>query len=190
MAATFGQKIVSFLAFYVIARLVGPVVTGKYFYAVSVTSIFVVLADFGLTPVVIRELAANEEKGRSFLARALRIKAFLLPLAVVCSLGYILLASTLSGTGIEPDVFAAVVVACFVLMADSVSLIFYGALRGKRDLRFEAIGMLICQVTTAISSIIILRLGGGVATAAWIATISTKIFGNTTCMMPMATARN
>ncbi len=162
MAATLGQKLVSFLAFYVIARLVGPVVTGKYFYAVSITSIFVVLADFGLTPVVIREMAANEEKGRAFLGRALRIKAFLLPLAVLCSLGYLLLASVLSQTALEPDIFAAVGVACFVLMADSISLIFYGALRGKRDLRFEAVGMLICQITTAISSIVILRLGGGV----------------------------
>lgn len=162
MVATLGQKVVSFLAFYVIARLVGPTVTGKYFYAVSITSIFVIFADFGLTPVVIRELAANEERGRAFLGRALRVKAFLLPIAVIGSLAYILLASTWSGTGIEPDVFAAVVVACFVLLADSMSLLFYGALRGKRDLRFEAIGMLICQITTAVASIVILKFGGGV----------------------------
>lgn len=156
MIATFGQKVVSFLAFYIIARLVGPTVTGKYFYAVSITSIFVVLADFGLTPVIVRELAANEERGKAFFARALQLKAFLLPLAVVGALAYATLVRA------EPDVFAAVVVACFVLMADSISLIFYGALRGKQDLRFEAAGMLICQIATAISSVLILRAGGGV----------------------------
>jgi O-antigen/teichoic acid export membrane protein len=156
MVATLGQKVVSFLAFYVIARLVGPTVTGKYFYAISITSVFVVFADFGLTPVVIRELAANEERGRAFLARALQLKAFLLPLAVIGALLYATFVK------VEPDVLAAVVVACFVLMADSISLIFYGALRGKRDLRFEALGMLICQVVTAIASILILRAGGGV----------------------------
>ncbi len=156
MAATLGQKIVSFLAFYIIARLVGPTVTGKYFYAVSITSVFVVFADFGLTPVVIRELAGNEERGRAYLARALQLKAFLLPLAVVGALLYAFFVKA------EPDVLAAVMVACFVLMADSISLIFYGALRGKRDLRFEALGMLICQVATAIASVLILRAGGGV----------------------------
>ncbi len=156
MAATLGQKVVSFLAFYIIARLVGPTVTGKYFYAVSITSVFVILADFGLTPVVIRELAANDIKGRAFLAKALQLKMFLLPLAVIASLVYAFIVKA------EPDVFAAVVIACFVLMADAVSLLFYGALRGKRDLRFEAIGMLICQVTTAIASVLILKLGGGV----------------------------
>ncbi len=156
MVATLGQKVVSFLAFYVIARLVGPTITGKYFYAVSVTSVFVVLADIGLTPVVIRELASNEERGRAFLARALQLKAVLLPLAAIASLLYAWIVN------VEPDVFAAVVIACFVLMADSVSLIFYGALRGKKDLRFEAVGMLVCQVVTAIASVIILRMGGGV----------------------------
>ncbi len=156
MFATLGQKVASFLAFYVIARLVGPTVTGKYFYAVSITSVFVIFADVGLTPVVIRELAANEAKGRAYLARALQLKALLLPLAAVASLIYALVVK------VESDVFAAVAVACCVLMADSLSLIFYGALRGKRDLRFEALGMLICQLTTAITSIIVLRLGGGV----------------------------
>ncbi len=156
MAATLGQKIVSFLAFYVIARLVGPTVTGKYFYAVSITSVFVVLADLGLTPVVIRELAGNESRGRAYLAQALRLKAFLLPIAVACSLGYAWFVKA------EPDVFVAVAIACFVLMADSLSLLFYGALRGKRDLRFEAFGMLICQVTTAFASIIVLKFGGRV----------------------------
>lgn len=162
MAATLGQKVVSFLAFYIIARLVGPTVTGKYFYAVSITSVFVVFADFGLTPVVIRELAASEERGRSYLARALQLKAFLLPLAVIASLIYGWVATVWWGAQPEPDVFAAVVVACFVLMADSISLLFYGALRGKRDLRFEAVGMLICQIITAIASVLILRAGGSV----------------------------
>lgn len=155
MAATIGQKLVSFFAFYVIARLVGPEVTGKYFYAVSITSVFVIFADLGMTPVVIRELAANEERGKQFLARALKIKAFLLPIAVMGAMAYALIVKT------EPDVFKAVVIACGVLLADTTSLLFYGALRGKRDLRFEAIGMLVGQICTALASMLALRLDFG-----------------------------
>ena len=156
MIATIGQKAISFITFYVIARMVGPEVTGKYFYAVSVTSVFVIFADLGLTPVVIRELAANEERGRAYLARALQCKILLLPLAVIGSLAYAWLVHA------EPDVFAAVMVACAVLMADAVSLTLYGALRGKRDLRFEAMGMLIGQMLTAIIALFVLRLHVGV----------------------------
>lgn len=148
MLATLGQKVISFLVFYLIARRVGPLVTGKYFFAVSITSIFVVLADFGLTPVVIREMASNMEEGRAALARALKLKWFLLPVAVVFSLGYAL------AVNVEPEVFVAVLVACLVMMADSISLLWYGALRGKKDLRFEAFGMLVCQLIAGIVGVL------------------------------------
>lgn len=148
MLATLGQKVISFLVFYIIARRVGPLVTGKYFYAVSITSIFVVLADFGLTPVVIREMASDLESGRAALARALRLKWLLLPIAILCSIAYALVVK------VEPEVFLAVLVACLVLSADSISLVWYGALRGKKDLRFEAFGMLVCQLITGIVAVL------------------------------------
>lgn len=157
MLATLGQKVISFLVFYLIARRVGPLVTGKYFYAVSITSIFVVLADFGLTPVVIREMAADGEQGRAALAQALRLKWLLLPLAVVCSIGYALIVR------VEPEVLMAVLLACLVLSADSISLLWYGALRGKKDLRFEAFGMLVCQLITGIVAILATYLSHTVA---------------------------
>ena len=109
---------------------------------------FVVLADFGLTPVVIREMASDLDRGRAALARALRLKWFLLPLAVTCSIVYAWIVKA------EPEVFAAVLVACLALSADSISLLWYGALRGKKDLRFEAFGMLICQFITGIVAVL------------------------------------
>ena len=147
MLATLGQKVISFLVFYIIARRVGPLITGKYFYAVSITSIFVVLADFGLTPVVIREMASDLEQGKAALARAIRLKWFLLPVAILCSVIYAL------AVRVEPEVFVAVLIACLVLAADSISLLWYGALRGKKDLRFEAFGMLVCQLITGIVAV-------------------------------------
>ncbi|MBP7134421.1 flippase [Patescibacteria group bacterium] len=149
MLATLGQKLISFVVFYLIARRVGPEITGKYFYAVSITSIFVILADAGLTPVVIREMAADETRGRGALLRALRLKWVLIPLAILCSLVYAKLAQ------VEPEVFLAVLVACFVMSADALSLTWYGVLRGKKDLRYEAFGMLICQLITGIVAVLV-----------------------------------
>ncbi len=143
MAATAGQKAIAFLAFYVIARLSGPEVTGKYFFAVAVTSVFVVITDLGLTPVVIREMAADENRGRVLLGRALRAKALLIPCAVIVSLAYAWLSH------VSHELLSAIVIACGVMSADALSLVWYGAIRGRRQLRFEAIGMFTGQMLTA-----------------------------------------
>ncbi len=144
MLAQTGQKLISFLTFTFVARLVGVTVTGDYFYAVSVTSVFVVLTDLGLTPVVIREMAADEASGRAALAQAIIAKIFLIPLAIAASLIYTY------ASGGSTETLLAVSIACFVMSADAVSLLWYGALRGKRDLRFESVGMFVGQLLTAI----------------------------------------
>ncbi|MFA6429003.1 MAG: flippase [Patescibacteria group bacterium] len=147
MAATTGQKIIAFLVFTLIARWVGVEITGRYFFAVSVTSVFVILTDLGMTPVVIRELAADAERGLCALKRALIAKAFLIPLTVALTMTYALLTQ-----GSTQD-WVAIGLACFVMSADAVSLIWYGAIRGKRQLRYEALGMFVGQFLTAIVSL-------------------------------------
>lgn len=156
LAATTAQKAISFLSFTVVARLVGPATTGVFHFAVSITSIFVTFTDLGLTPVLIREMAGDENKGRAFLAKAIRIKLLLIPLAVLAVFGYAW------STGITGTTFLAVAVACFVMSCDAVSLLWYGAIRGRRELRYEAVGMFVGQVFTAIVSVTAAILGWGV----------------------------
>lgn len=157
MIATTGQKAVTFVAFTAIARLVGAKITGEYFFVISITSIFVTLGDLGLTPVVIRELAADESRGRAALARALSLKAILVPLATFGAIGYAWL------TNVPPQTLLAVALAAvFVMAADSVSLIWYAALRGRRELRYEAMGMFVGQCLTAAIGVTAAFLGWGV----------------------------
>ena len=145
--ATTGQKVISFLTFALVARLVGVHITGTYFYAVSVTSAFGIIADLGLTPVIIRELAANFTHGQVLLGRALKIKAVLIPLAALSALSYVLL------THADFETIVAVAISCFVMSADNLSLLWYGALRGTQKLRFEARGMFLGQIITALVTI-------------------------------------
>lgn len=144
MAATVLQKAVAFLSFFFVARWSGPTTTGSYFYAVAITSVFVVLADLGFTPVVIREYASQPERGRRFAKAALAAKFILIPLAVTASLVYAI------ARGSDPSVLLSVAIACAVLSADSCSLLLYGVLRGSQKLRFEAVGMLTTQLITAV----------------------------------------
>lgn len=154
--ANTAQKAVSFVAFTIIARLVGVEVTGMYFFVISITSIFVVFQDLGLTPVVIREIAADEKRGRQVLGQALKLKFILIPVVVAVTLLYAYL------TGITGETFLAVALACYVMSADTLHLIWYGAIRGKHELRYEAAGMFFGQIATAIVGIVGAYLGYGV----------------------------
>lgn len=148
LLATVAQKAISFLTFTIAARLVGVGVTGRYFFAVSITSIFVALADLGLTPVVIREMASDDARGRAFFRKALFAKAVLVPAAILATLLY-------AGWAVEiHETMIAIVLACFVLSADALSLLGYGFLRGKRQLRFEAFGMFFGQILTAVIALL------------------------------------
>jgi O-antigen/teichoic acid export membrane protein len=148
MAAQTAQKALSFLTFSVVARLVGVAVTGRFFYAVSVTSVFVILADLGLTPVLIRQMAQDETKGRAWLRTVFKLKVFFIPVAVTASLAYAYF------TGDRGETLLAIALACLVMSADAVSLTWYGAIRGRRLLQYEAIGMFVGQVLTACGSLL------------------------------------
>jgi O-antigen/teichoic acid export membrane protein len=148
MIATTAQKAIAFVAFTIIARLAGTSLTGQYFFAVSITSIFVTFADLGLTPVLIREMAADEERGRAVFARGMLAKAILLPLTIVAAIIYAWM------IGVRGDTMAAVIIsAIFVMASDATSVMWYGAIRGRRELRFEAGGMFVGQALTAIFGI-------------------------------------
>ena len=154
MVATTAQKAIAFVAFTVIARLAGTSLTGQYFFAVSITSIFVTFADLGLTPVLIREMAADENKGRAVFARAMLAKAILLPLTILAAIGYAWLIGQWRPDNMPPETFTAVIIsAIFVMAADATSVMWYGAIRGRRDLRFEAAGMFVGQILTAVIGI-------------------------------------
>lgn len=149
------NKLIAFAYFWAIAKLLGPHITGTYFFSVSVTSLFVVLSDLGITQVIILAYAEGREDANRMLGAALKVKLALLPLAVAASLGYGWF------KGANEETMLAISIACLVMAADTIHLMFYGALRGKQNLRFEAIGMLLGQILTAGSSITAAFLGFG-----------------------------
>jgi O-antigen/teichoic acid export membrane protein len=155
MMATVGQKLIAFVAFAVVARLTGPNITGIYFFGVSVTSVFVVLSDLGMTPVVIRAIAGNREGSERLLSAAIRAKLLLIPVAVLASLGYGL------ATHQSTLIMATIAVACLVMSADALHLLFYGVLRGRQNLKPEALGMFIGQVLSATVAITAAIMGWG-----------------------------
>jgi len=69
-AASVLQKVISFVYFTIVARLVGVENTGVYFFAITFTTIFTVVADFGMGPVLTREVARFPDKSEQYLHTA------------------------------------------------------------------------------------------------------------------------
>ncbi|MBI5370245.1 flippase [Candidatus Uhrbacteria bacterium] len=141
--ASVGQKLVAFVYFLFVARIMQPERTGQYFLTVSIALIFSVIADFGMTPVVIREIAKSPQETPRLLSRALSLK---IPLFIIAYASAIAAALLLH---YEREVVMLTMVAGLSLILDSLHLLFYGVLRGHQNLSIEATGMLTGQAVTA-----------------------------------------
>jgi O-antigen/teichoic acid export membrane protein len=146
--ASVGQKVLAFVYFMFIARVMKVDGTGAYFLSLSLTTIFSIVADFGLQPVIIREIAKGREVGR-LIKTVLGVK---IPLMI---LAFLAVVTTSHLLGYDPLVQQLVLLAAVVMVLDSVSLTFYGILRGQQLLKYESVGVFVGQA-------LILLFGGSV----------------------------
>lgn len=138
--ASVGQKILAFVYFMMVARIMGVEQTGEYFTATSFMLIFSVLSDLGLQQVLIREVAKTPERARELCRTVIGIKIPFTVLAVALCLG----ASYLLGYG--TNLRSLIALATLVLVLDTTHLTFYAILRGFQQLRFESIGIFVYEI--------------------------------------------
>lgn len=151
-SALVGQKILSFVYFTLLARALGAEAIGKYTFALAFTTIFSVVADLGLQPVLVREVARAKEKAREYLSMILWIKILL----VVFAYGAVLTVAYLRGY--PALTLQLIALSGAVMVLDAFHLIFWGVLRGLQNLKYEAIGMVAGQAITLIGGIVALVL--------------------------------
>ncbi|MBI2551219.1 flippase [Candidatus Uhrbacteria bacterium] len=149
-AASVGQKLISFGYFILFARTLNTEQTGLYFLTLSLLTIFSVGTDLGLTSVVIRDTAKYPDRASVLVRHALALK---LPLALL-SVGVSFLTAYLIYGSETPDLWQQLIpllgIGSFILFFDGISLLYYGLLRGKHILSFEAVGLLLSQGISAI----------------------------------------
>lgn len=151
-AASVGQKVIAFVYFLFLARVMMPDLTGQYFLALSITTIFSVVAEFGITSVVIREIAKTPERARELIASALGLK---IPLALLAVIGAIVAGWLLD---YAPAVQRLIALASLVLLIDTLQVFFYGVLRGFQALKYEALGVFAGMFFTALAGGFVLWL--------------------------------
>ncbi|MEA3249396.1 MAG: oligosaccharide flippase family protein [Patescibacteria group bacterium] len=135
-----GQKVLTFVYFTVIARTVGVEGAGRYFLAVSFTTMFSIFVDLGLANVLVREIAKFPDKAKSLLANVLGIKLMLAVLTVAAAL------VTARLLDYHPQTTLMISIACAVMVLDSMHLVLYAAMRGFQNLKYEAVGVVTGQI--------------------------------------------
>ena len=143
-SASILQKIISFVYFTLIARSIGVEGTGKYFLALSFTTIFVVFVDLGMTNVLVREASRVKDHIQKYLSTVLAVKLVLGVLAY----GSVLVVSSILYS--DSELRQMIWLSGFTMLFDSFNWTVYGVLRALGDLRFESISITASQLLSLI----------------------------------------
>lgn len=141
-AASVGQKIVAFVYFLFLARIMMPEKTGTFFLVTSIITMFSVFSDLGVTSVLIREISKRPEAREQIVRRAIGLKLFLTLATIVI----IFIATPFFQYGSE--ITGLILLTSLVMITDALALICYGILRAAQQLRHEAFGMFVGQCMT------------------------------------------
>lgn len=147
------QKILSFLYFVYISRIIGPVDLGFYDPAKSLIPILLIVIDFSLSVVLVREIARHPDRVEEYLANVLGMKVFF-ALIILLGMGLFTNISTYS-----PLVKTVLYLDGMIVALDTFTLTFFAVFRGIQNMRYEAVGMIITQIVTVTVGAIGLRLG-------------------------------
>ncbi len=151
--ASVGQKIISLVYFTLIARHIGAEDTGKYFFALAFTTVFVVFVDLGLTNVLVREAAKAREKIQAYFSTILSVKM------VLGVFSYIAAVVVINIMGYPDETKYLVYLSAVTMLFDSLHLTLYGVLRAIGNLKYEAVSIVASQLFTLILGSIFLFLG-------------------------------
>lgn len=151
------QKVISFSYFVIIARALGPEDLGKYYLAISFTSIFAVFIDLGLSNVLTRETAKRQYDASTLLGNILAIK---IPLSIISVFAVALIANLL---GYSQIVKLLIYISSISMLLDSFTLTFFAVSRGFHNLSYESVASVLFQVVVLISGLVTLEFGWGIA---------------------------
>lgn len=155
-SAFIGQKILSFIYFTLIARLVGVVDTGAYVFALSFTTIFSVFVDFGLAPLIQREIARHPDKTKSIISKTLAIKS-------IYALGALIIAILSAHLmGLDGIILSMIFIALALMVFDSYNLTLWSAFRGHHKLQYEAFAVVASQIIVLIVGLAGLVMGADI----------------------------
>ena len=147
------QKVISFSYFIIIARAIGPENLGKYYFAISFTTIFAIFIDIGMVHVLIRETAKAKSNAEKYFRNVVGLKVIL---AVLSLLTVFILINLMGYPELSRDL---VYLSSIAMILDSFTLTFFGLSRGFHNLKFESVAVVIYQFIILALGTLFLNLG-------------------------------
>jgi O-antigen/teichoic acid export membrane protein len=149
------QKVISFTYFTLLARNLGPENLGKYYFAISFTTIFALIIDLGLMNVLTREVAKKKDQAQRYLGNILTLKT---PLLVLCLLSVFVVINLLGYDDITKQL---VYISAIAMALDSFTTTFFAVTRSFHNLKYESIGAIGFQAIVMILGLSALYSGMG-----------------------------
>ena len=153
------QKVISFTYFMLLARFLGPESLGKYYLAISLTTIFAIFIDLGFANVLTREVAKNQAQASKWLGNILSLK---IPLSL---LAFLAISIFINVSGYESLAKNLIYISCISMVLDSYTSTFLSVARGFHNLKYESVSSIIFQLIVLIIGYSALLLGGGLIPA-------------------------
>ena len=151
------QKIISFTYFAILARSLGPEDLGKYYFALSFTTIFAIFIDFGLANTQTREVARSQAKAQKITSLILAIK---IPMLFIVLGSATVLINILGYSELTRQL---VYLASISMVLDSLTLTFFSTIRGFHNLIFESVFSVLFQLSVFSIGLSFLKLGYGIS---------------------------
>lgn len=146
------QKVIAFVYFTLVARFIGAEGTGKYFFALSFTTIFVIFVDMGLTNVLIRESSKFKDKAQKYFSNVLSAKI------ILGFLSYLAACIVINIMNYPEVTRHLVYLSGITMLFDSLHKSVYGTIRALGSLKWESFGMVGSQLITLVLGTIFLFL--------------------------------
>lgn len=155
-------SILGFVLLIYIARYLGEVGFGKFNFAVSFTALFIIFADFGISNLIIRELARNKELTNGYLSNVSLIKLLLSFLA------FGLIAVTINLMDYPQDTTYAVYLFGIYMILTSFALTYRSIFQAFEKMEYHAIVMIIEKLIIFTLVLFVLFSGYGLIELAYV----------------------
>ncbi len=145
------QKIISFVYFTYLARVLGAENLGQYVFALSFVTIFSIIVDFGSNHFITREVAKDHLLSQKLLSNVFGFKIFSSILSVV------IIFLTVNLLGYQILTKQLIYIATFLMLVESLVISCYAIIRGWHNLKYESFGTVTVQLLITIIGIITLQ---------------------------------
>ncbi len=149
------QKIISLSYFTLLARFIGPAQLGKYYLAISLTTIFSIFIDLGFANVLTREIAKKDEEPSSWLGNILSLKVILSFFTLLALFVFLIIFDY------DPLTRNLIYISAVSMILDSFTSTFFATSRGYHNLKFESVASVLFQLLVLFVGYGALLLGGG-----------------------------